>query len=96
MIKKNVVFVGGTRTPFAEYDGTSWGGQLRDFTAVELGGIASKAVLERAKVDTKLIDHVIFGMGAQSSPDSMIAGRAVGLRAGVPIEVPAFRDGGSR
>ena len=96
MIKKNVVFVGGTRTPFAEYDGTSWGGQLRDFTAVELGGIASKAVLERAKVDPKLIDHVIFGMGAQYSPDSMIAGRAVGLRAGVPIEVPAFRDGGSR
>lgn len=90
MMKKDVVIVGGTRTPFAEYDGTSWGGQLRDFTAVELGGIASKAVLERAKVDPKLIDHVIFGMGAQYSPDSMIAGRAVGLRAGVPIEVPAF------
>jgi len=87
---KDVVIVGGTRTPFVEYDGTSWGGQLRDFTAVELAGIASKEALKRAKVDPRLVDHVVFGMGAQYSPDSMIAGRAVGLKAGVPIEVPAF------
>jgi acetyl-CoA C-acetyltransferase len=46
--------------------------------------------MERAKIDPNLIDHVILGMGAQYSPDSMIGGRAVGLKAGVPIGVPAF------
>lgn len=89
-MKKNIVIVGGGRTPFVEYDGTSWGGQLRDFTAVELGGIASKAALERAKVDPNLIDHMVLGMGAQYSPDSMIGGRGVVLKAGLPIGVPAF------
>lgn len=87
---KDIVIAGGVRTPFVEYDGTSWGGQLRNFSAVDLAAISSKEAMERAKVDPKLIDHVVYGMGAQYSPDSMIAGRAVGLKAGVPIEVPAF------
>lgn len=89
-MNKDVVIVGGARTPFVEYDGTSWGGQLRDFTAVELGGIASKAALERAKIDPNMIDHMVLGMGAQYSPDSMIGGRGVSLKAGLPIGVPAF------
>jgi len=89
-MEKEIVIVGGIRTPFVEYDGTSWGGQLRNFTAVELGAIASKAALERSKVDPKLIDHVVFGMGAQYSSDSIIAARGVSLKAGIPDEVPAF------
>lgn len=87
---KDVVIVGGARTPFVEYDGTSWGGELRDFTAVDLAAIASKEAIKRARVAPELIDHVVYGMGAQYSPDSMLAGRAVSLKVGLPDEVPAF------
>ena len=65
-------------------------GALKDFSAIELGAIASKAALERTSTKPEWIDHVIFGNVQQSSVDAHYGARHVGLKAGLPIEVPAL------
>ena len=65
-------------------------GALKDLSAIELGAIASKAALERSAVKPEWIDHVVFGNVQQSSVDAHYGARHVGLKAGLPIEVPAL------
>src|ERR671921_1707533 len=82
----NEVFIlGGARTPMAEYTG-----KLKDFSALQLGAIAARAALERTGVQASNIDHVVFGNVLQTSADAVYGARHVGLKAGVPIEVPAL------
>ena len=81
----DIAIVSGARTPFGRYCG-----KLKDFTAQELGAIAAKGAMERAQVDPKDVDHVIFGNAQQTSGDALYGARHVGLRAGLPIEVPAL------
>ena len=77
--------LGGARTPMAEY-----AGKLKDISALELGAIASRAALERTGVKADQIDHVVFGNVLQTSSDAVYGARHVGLKAGLPIEVPAL------
>jgi len=81
----DIAIVSGARTPFGRYCG-----KLKDFTAQELGAVAAKGAMERASVDPKEVDHVVFGNAQQTSGDALYGARHVGLRAGVPIEVPAL------
>jgi acetyl-CoA acetyltransferase family protein len=81
----DIAIVNGARTPFGRYCG-----KLKDFTAQELGAVAGKGVLERAGIDPKEVDHVVFGNAQQTSGDALYGARHVGLRAGIPIEVPAL------
>lgn len=81
----DIAIVGGARTPFGRYCG-----KLKDFTAQELGAIACKGAIERAGLDPKEFDHVIFGNAQQTSGDALYGARHVGLRAGLPIETPAL------
>src|SRR5437870_6029502 len=82
---KDIVIVAGKRTPMAEY-----GGALRDFTANELGAIASKAAIVQSRFEVEEFDHAIFGNAMQTSADSIYGARHVALRAGLPIELPAL------
>jgi acetyl-CoA acetyltransferase family protein len=66
------------------------GGAFKALSAVELGAHAARAALARAGVEPRAIDHVIFGNAIQSSSDLIYGARHVGLRAGVPLEVPAL------
>ena len=81
----DIAIVSGARTPFGRYCG-----KLKDFTAQELGAVAGKGAMERAGVDPKEFDHVVFGNAQQTSGDALYGARHVGLRAGIPIEVPAL------
>jgi acetyl-CoA acetyltransferase family protein len=81
----DIAIVSGARTPFGRYCG-----KLKDFTAQELGAIAARGAIERAHVDAKEIDHVVFGNAQQTSGDALYGARHVGLRAGLPIEIPAL------
>ena len=56
----------------------------------DLGVFAAQAALERAGVAPGEIGHVVFGNVLQTSKDAIYLARHVGLRAGVPIEVPAL------
>jgi acetyl-CoA acetyltransferase family protein len=81
----DIAIVNGARTPFGRYCG-----KLKDFTAQELGAFAAKGAMERSGVDPKEFDHVVFGNAQQTSGDALYGARHVGLRAGIPIEVPAL------
>jgi acetyl-CoA acyltransferase 2 len=81
----DIAIVSGARTPFGRYCG-----KLKDFTAQELGAVAGKGAMERAGVDAKEFDHVVFGNAQQTSGDALYGARHVGLRAGLPIETPAL------
>src|SRR6478609_620895 len=82
----NPIFVlGGARTPMADYTG-----KLKDFSAIDLGAIAARAAMERTKIAPADIDHVVFGNVLQTSSDAVYGARHVGLKAGVPVEVPAL------
>jgi len=81
----DIAIVSGARTPFGRYCG-----KLKDFTAQELGAVAAKGAMERASVDPKEVDHAVFGNAQQTSGDALYGARHVGLRAGLPIEVPAL------
>jgi acetyl-CoA acetyltransferase family protein len=81
----DIAIVSGARTPFGRYCG-----KLKDFTAQELGAIAAKGAMDRSGVRPEEIDHVIFGNAQQTSGDALYGARHVGLRAGIPIEVPAL------
>ena len=54
------------------------------------GAIASRAALERTGVAASAVDHVVFGNVLQTSADAVYGARHVGLKAGLPIEVPAL------
>ncbi|MBI1853588.1 MAG: acetyl-CoA C-acetyltransferase [Planctomycetes bacterium] len=86
-----LVFVGpGARTPMAEYSGTPGFGLFKDVSAIDLGAIAAKAALERARVKPSDVNHVVFGNALQTSNDAIYGARHVGLKAGAPIETPAL------
>jgi len=85
MIQHPVYLIGGARTPMGEYAGA-----LKDMSATELGAIAARAALERTGVEPGWVDHVVIGNVIQSSADAIYHARHVGLKAGIPIEVPAL------
>ena len=90
-----VVILGGARTPMTEWvggkrgDGGS-GGALKDVSALDLGAIAAKGALAKTGVPADRIDHVVMGNALQTSGDAIYGARHVGLKAGVPIRVPAL------
>jgi acetyl-CoA acetyltransferase family protein len=80
-----VFLLGGARTPMTDYVGA-----LKDVSALELGAIAARAALARTGVAADQIDHVVFGNVLQTSADAIYGARHVGLKAGVPVDVPAL------
>ncbi len=80
-----IVILEGARTPMAEYNGA-----FSDVSAIDLGVHASREAMLRSGTEPGEIDHVIFGNALQTSGDAIYGGRHVGLKAGVPKEVPAL------
>jgi len=81
----DIAIVSGARTPMGRYCG-----KLRDFTAMELGALASKAAIERAGLEPKDFDHAVFGNAQQTSGDALYGARHVAVCAGLPVETPAL------
>ena len=82
--ERDVVFLSAVRTPFGAF-----GGSLREQTATDLGVVAAEAAIERSGASSEAFDDVFFGNVIQTSADAIYLARHVGLRAGLPIEVPA-------
>src|SRR5258708_2925688 len=80
----DVVFLSGVRTGFGTF-----GGSLKDLSAIELRAHAARAALERARVPAAEIGHTVFGNALQTSVDAIYMARHVALKAGLPIETPA-------
>ena len=82
--ERDVVVVGGVRTPFVRA-----GSLLAGVSAVELGAIAVREAIERADVDPRDLDEVVLGNIAGPADAANLA-RVVALSAKVPQSVPAF------
>ncbi len=81
---KEVVIVGGVRTPIGSH-----GGAFRTIAAQDLAAIAFREVVSRTGLDPRLIDDVILGCIGQQS-DAVNIGRVAALMAGIPASVPAY------
>ncbi len=81
---REVVIASAVRTPIGAF-----GGKFKDVSAVQLGTIVAKEALKRAKVDSSMVDEVIFGNVLQAGLGQNVA-RQVSVHAGIPVEVPSF------
>ncbi len=81
---RRVAIVEGCRTPFARA-----GTVFRDMTAIDLGTIAVREVVDRAGLDPREIDALVYGTVVHAVTAPNIA-REVSLRAGLPPEIPSF------
>jgi len=81
---KDVVLLGGVRTPVGMH-----GGALRDKRAQDLASLVLAEVIKRTGVDVNVIDEVIVGNIGQPSDAANVA-RVAALMAGVPEHVPAY------
>ena len=70
----------------------SFGGSLKDTPATDLGAIVVKEVLNRAGLKPEQVDELMFGCILTSAQGQNPA-RQVGVKAGLPFEVPAYTVG---
>ncbi|MEO8091986.1 MAG: acetyl-CoA C-acyltransferase [bacterium] len=77
------VILGTARTPFGKM-----GGAFASKSAVELGGAAISASLERSGVDPEQVQQVVYGQVLQAG-QGQIPSRQAQIAAGIPKEVPS-------
>lgn len=80
---REVVIVSGARTAIGDFGGT-----LKEFSPVQLGGIAGKAAVERAALKPEDIDEVLVGQCLQAGSKGNPA-RQVQALVEIPWEAPA-------
>ncbi|HEY6291486.1 MAG TPA: thiolase family protein [Terriglobia bacterium] len=81
---RGVYILSAVRTPIGRY-----GGSLAAFSAPDLGVVAARGALERAGVPPEGVNEVIFGHARQAGNGPNPA-RQIAVRAGVPVEIPAY------
>jgi acetyl-CoA C-acetyltransferase/acetyl-CoA acyltransferase 2 len=84
-LSQDIVIVAARRTAFG-----AMGGALKGVTATDLAVHAAKAAISQSGAAPSDFGHVIVGNVVQSSADAIYCARHVGLRAGLPVEVPAL------
>jgi acetyl-CoA C-acetyltransferase len=79
-----VYILSAVRTPIGKF-----GGSLASLTAADMGVVAAKAAIERARVQPEQIEESIFGNARQAGGGPNPA-RQISMRSGIPQEAPAF------
>ncbi len=83
-VGRRVAIVTGVRTPFAKS-----GTVFKDMTAIQLGVVAVRELLNRANIAPTEVDQLVYGTVIPSVLAPNIA-REVTLGSGLPASVPAF------
>ena len=81
---REVVIASAARTPIG-----SFGGTLKNTTAVTLGKTVVEEAIKRAGIKPEQVDELVFGCVLQAGLGQNVA-RQVSLAAGLPIETPAM------
>lgn len=81
---KEVVIVSAVRTAIGTF-----GGALKDVSAVELGATVVKEAIAQAKISPDMVEEVIFGNVLQAGLGQNVA-RQVSIKAGIPQEVSSY------
>ncbi|TCP31741.1 acetyl-CoA acetyltransferase [Scopulibacillus darangshiensis] len=82
---EKVYLLDGARTAFGGFAGS-----LKNVSSTDLGVTASKAALDKAKVDAKDIEQAVFGNVIHTSTSAVYLARHIALYSGVPQEKPAL------
>jgi acetyl-CoA C-acetyltransferase len=77
------VILSGARTPIGKLSGS-----LQGFSAMDLGGFAISAALERAGIGPGDVDYVFMGQVLQAG-QGQITARQAAVKAGIPLTTPA-------
>ncbi|MEQ6376580.1 acetyl-CoA C-acetyltransferase [Bacillaceae bacterium S4-13-56] len=81
---REVVIASAVRTPVG-----SFGGVLRDVSAIDLGVAAAKEAMKRANIQPDLIDEVLVGNILSAGLGQNVA-RQIAIHAGIPETTPAM------
>lgn len=81
---KEVVIVSAVRTAIGTF-----GGALKDVSAVDLGTTVVKEAIAQAKISPEMVEEVIFGNVLQAGLGQNVA-RQVSIKAGIPQEVSSY------
>jgi len=81
---REMVVVSAARTPFGKF-----GGLLRDFSAVDLGTMAVKSVMEKIDLDPTVVDELFMGVAVLAGT-AAVAARQILFTTGLPPETPSL------
>ncbi|MBN2568812.1 MAG: thiolase family protein [Deltaproteobacteria bacterium] len=84
MTDREAVIVSAVRTPICDF-----GGSFKDVKAGDLSAVVMEEAIRRAGIDSEVIDDIIWGCCIQDFDEPNVA-RCGALKAGIPIEVPAY------
>lgn len=68
----------------------TFGGALKDIPPAELGVATAKAAIAQAGIPVDAIGHAVYGQVLPSEPADAYLARVIAVKAGVPVETPAF------
>lgn len=81
---QDLLILSAARTPIGKF-----GGAFAELSAPELGAVAAKAAIERAKIEPAQLNEVVMG-NARPAGVGPNPARQIAKRSGVPVEVPAY------
>ncbi|MGF7185629.1 acetyl-CoA C-acetyltransferase [Desulfitispora alkaliphila] len=81
---REVVAVSAVRTPIGVF-----GGALRSLSAVDLGAMAIKEAIKRAKIQPDMVEYCVMGQ-VVSAGSGQVPARQAALKAGIPDTTPAI------
>ena len=81
---REVVVLSGVRTPIGGY-----GGSLKDIPTTELGAQCVRESVDRAGIEARDVDHVVFGNVIHTDARDHYLARVAAIKGGLPHETPA-------
>lgn len=81
----DVAIVGAVRTAIG-----SFGGSLRSVAVNDLGRLIIESAISHAGIEPAVVDEVILGHVFRTGDTSPNMGRVAAIKAGLPVETPAF------
>jgi acetyl-CoA C-acetyltransferase len=81
----NIVISSAARTAVGSY-----GKSLKDVAPTQLGTIAAREAMSRARIEPSAVDHVVFGNVIHTDTNDPYMARVVGVESGIPKETPAY------
>jgi len=82
---ESVVIASAARTAIG-----SFGGSLKDVSAIDLGTVATKEAIERSGMDPDAIGHTVIGNVIHGETRDMYISRVISVNAGVSTHAPAL------
>jgi len=85
MSNREVVVVSGARTGIGDY-----GGALKELAATQLGAVAIREAVARAKIEPARVGHVVMGSVIHGEAKDMYLSRVAAIEAGMPVGTPCL------